>query len=206
MVQRFPAKYQNGFEPTLHRTKLSPLNVRVPSTILTCIMGDLFSPGVLPDWQERVGYVIGNTPEHTYLLLTKRPDLYNPGMWVDVPDYGAPPDTARFWLGVSVESGAVEHYRRIGQLRRVDVAHRFVSFEPLTDGIDLLPQHLKGIEWTIIGAMTGPGAVKPERRWVDNIIEAATAAGVPLFCKDNLIAYWPDLAQYRALPYLESQP
>jgi len=44
-------------------------------------------------------------------------------------------------------------------------------------------------DWIIIGAMTGPGAVKPETEWVQRLINAAETKGIPVFLKDNL--GWP---------------
>jgi protein gp37 len=198
MVKRFPATYPNGFEPTASpRGYSAPFPMR-RATVLTCIMGDLFSDGVRSEWQDNVALRILFADWITFLLLTKRPDAIRPALFAHLPN---------LWLGTSVESGAVEHYRRIGQLRRVAVAHRFVSFEPIMDSCDLVPGNFAGISWAIIGAMTGPGAKPPKRAWVDNIIWAATRAGVPLFLKDNLLAHFPDLnrPEYRALPYL-SEP
>lgn len=42
------------------------------------------------------------------------------------------------------------------------------------------------IHWLIIGAMTGPGAVKPPEGAVSSLIQQARASNVPLFLKDNL--------------------
>jgi protein gp37 len=52
------------------------------------------------------------------------------------------------------------------------------------------------ISWAIIGAMTGPGAVKPKTEWVWSLVDQYQAAGVPVFLKDNLgfktqIQGWP---------------
>jgi hypothetical protein len=53
-----------------------------------------------------------------------------------------------------------------------------------------------GISWAILGAMTGPGAVKPEKKWIYSLIDQYQSAGVPMFLKDNLnwwrkIQEWP---------------
>ena len=42
------------------------------------------------------------------------------------------------------------------------------------------------ISWAIIGAMTGPGAVRPDPAWVMDLAQQYKDAGVPLFIKDNL--------------------
>lgn len=49
------------------------------------------------------------------------------------------------------------------------------------------------INWIIVGAQTGPGAVKPKPEWVQSIIDQCRSAGVPIFLKDNL--NWPEIIQ-----------
>jgi protein gp37 len=49
------------------------------------------------------------------------------------------------------------------------------------------------IDWIIIGAQTGPGAISPKKEWVQAIISQARAAGIPVFLKDNL--HWPERIQ-----------
>lgn len=46
-------------------------------------------------------------------------------------------------------------------------------------------ESLEGIDWLIIGAQTQP--YRPPRiEWVQEIVEAADRAGVPVWLKDNL--------------------
>jgi hypothetical protein len=59
------------------------------------------------------------------------------------------------------------------------------------------------INWLIIGAMTGPGAVKPKAAWVQKLVDLTRPlpveldpfgySGCPLFLKDNL--KWPEKIQ-----------
>ena len=44
----------------------------------------------------------------------------------------------------------------------------------------------KKLSWLIIGAQTGPGAVKPDYHWIYNAIGQAVNANVPVFVKDNV--------------------
>ena len=46
--------------------------------------------------------------------------------------------------------------------------------------------------WAIIGAETGnrKGKIAPRREWVENIVGACKAAGVPVFMKDSLADIW----------------
>ena len=73
--------------------------------------------------------------------------------------------------------------------------NHFISLEPLLDNVDfnVFEGGYSGLGWLIIGAQTGPGAVPPKPEWVQNIIDQARAAGVPIFLKDNL--NWPEKIQ-----------
>ena len=50
-------------------------------------------------------------------------------------------------------------------------------------------------EWVILGAETGnrPDKVTPAREWVDNIVAFCEENEIPVFFKDNLRKYFPDL-------------
>lgn len=50
-----------------------------------------------------------------------------------------------------------------------------------------------GINWVIVGALTGPGVKLPPSGWVQDIIDQCRLAGVPVFLKDNL--KWPEKIQ-----------
>lgn len=77
----------------------------------------------------------------------------------------------------------------------------FWSMEPLLGPVDMsaaegLPQ------WVILGAETGNrmDKVKPRREWVDQIAEFCAENEIPVFYKDNLRDYFPDLPP-SALPW-----
>ena len=57
-------------------------------------------------------------------------------------------------------------------------------------------------QWVILGAETGNrmDKVKPRREWVDQIAEFCAENEIPVFYKDNLRAYFPDLPP-SALPW-----
>jgi len=75
--------------------------------------------------------------------------------------------------------------RRIEILKQAKAKTKFVSFEPLMGEIIA---DLKGVDWVIIGAMTGPmrNRYKPKKEWVDRLINIAQAFSIPIFLKDNL--------------------
>ena len=47
------------------------------------------------------------------------------------------------------------------------------------------------LKWLIIGAQTGPGAVKPNPVWTSKTIFQCREAGIPIFVKDN--CKWPEV-------------
>lgn len=56
------------------RTKFNPLTARKPRTIFVCSMGDLFHESVPDEWIDEVMAVVAMTPQHRYMILTKRPE------------------------------------------------------------------------------------------------------------------------------------
>ena len=57
---------------------------------------------------------------------------------------------------------------------------------------------IEGIDWIIIGAMTGPGSRnhQPQKKWVEEIVERCRESKIPVFMKDNLAEAWgEDLIQ-----------
>jgi len=178
---RCPQCYR--FEPHFHPERLEePLKVKKPSKIFVCSMGEPFGPWVPREWGEAILGIVRRCPQHIFQFLTKCP--------AGAKNYAFP---ANCWLGTSVDRA--EALGRIDILREVAAPLRFVSFEPLLGPMGNLD--LRGIDWAIIGAQTGPGAVKPDSAWVEGIIDACRQASVPVFLKNNLrqpvsIQEWPD--------------
>lgn len=114
------------------------------------------------------------------------------------------------WLGVTVE--IPEYLWRVEKLLQIRAAVRFVSLEPLLDGIVLGLSKCSGcgatkkqcddwkngpmksiaccpdcnhqtLDWVIVGAETGPGRRPCKLEWVRSIIEQCAAAAVPCFVK-----------------------
>jgi hypothetical protein len=87
------------------------------------------------------------------------------------------------WLGVSVEN---QHFadERIPLLLQTPAAVRFLSCEPLLEGLDLA-KHRPGANrlWVIVGGESGAGARPCNVRWVRSIVRQCQQAGVPVFVK-----------------------
>lgn len=137
--------FPNGFDLTIRPHKLSePLKLKQPSRIFVNSMSDLFWEAIPDDYRNQVLDVIEATPQHSYQVLTKRPER--------MLEYARRrPLPSNFWAGVTIEAN--RHVGRADLLRQVDVPVRFISAEPLLDGLTDL--NLDGIAWLITGGESG---------------------------------------------------
>ena len=165
--------YRNGFRLALHEDALEiPSRWRSSRIIFVNSMSDLFQEDVPRVFIQRVFAVMVACPQHTFQILTKRPNIAAKlASKLEWPD--------NVWLGTSVENAAV--LGRVKQLRNVPAAIRFLSVEPLLGPIPRLP--LTGIHWLIVGGESGPGARRIDPEWVRQIRDRCIARGVPFFFK-----------------------
>ncbi len=188
----------NPFAPAIHldvlvrhlgrlgRARCGPRRVFIGSMGDMCFDGTAitFPPdpvlAVREDWdtgklQEHLARFCSRLPRHTFLLLTKRPDLLSVGVrW-----------PRNVHLGVSLTSNADEH-RVVGLLRR-GPGVCWASVEPLLD-LDFEPAFLTGLDWVVVGAQTGAGAPDawPVLEAARRVVVWCADNGVPCFVKDNL--------------------
>jgi protein gp37 len=168
-------KNRYGQDPTrIVRGKTTfelPLTWKEPKLIFTCSWSDFFIEESDP-WRRAAWDVIRSTPQHTYQILTKRPERIENHLPDDWP-------LPNVWLGVSVENP--RFYWRIALLRAIPALVRFLSLEPLLSAMPDLP--LDGISWVIVGGESGPRCrpIKPE--WVCEIRDRCASATVPFFFK-----------------------
>lgn len=154
-----------------------PLKLKKPRRIFVNSMSDLFHPSVPIHFIIKVWRVMENTPQHTYQILTKRPDLMADILTTYIlPEFQILPNV---WLGTSVENRDV--ISRLDDLRRVPAAMRFVSFEPLIGSVS--GAYLDGIQWAIVGGESGPYARSLDSQWVDEIFAMCAASKTAFFFK-----------------------
>lgn len=168
-------KRRYGQEPSMvTRSKTTfdaPLKWSEPRLIFTCSWSDFFIEQA-DSWRPEAWGVIRATPQHTYQILTKRPEriaAHLPGGW----------PFRNVWLGVSVENP--RFYWRIELLRQVPALLRFLSLEPLLAPMPSLP--LDGISWVIVGGESGPRCRPMKAEWVRKIRDQCAKARVPFFFK-----------------------
>jgi protein gp37 len=168
-------KKRYGQDPTIiRRSKTAfdaPMKWRRPKTVFTCSWSDFFVQNA-DAWRPDAWEIIRQTPQHTYQILTKRPERIADHLPNDWP-------FPNVWLGVSVENTAF--YSRIKILQKIPAAVRFLSLEPLLAPMPKLL--LAGISWVIVGGESGPGCRPMQPEWVRDIREQCDRADVAFFFK-----------------------
>ena len=181
ITKRFPKIFPNGFKPTFHLERLKePYTLKKPSRIFVCSIADLFASWTPYEWRNAVLDAIYECPiKHTFILLTKNPE--------NIPKGYVFPDNV--WVGttVTMENG---DWKNIEEIKTINAKVKFVSFEPL---LGLLPDNvaLKGLQWVIIGKLTGSKKVKLDSYWVTRILGETKRHAIPVFMKKNLCPDWP---------------
>jgi protein gp37 len=138
---------------------LAPLRWKKPRRIFVNSMTDTFAEFVRDEWLDRMFAVMALAPQHTFQVLTKRPERMwdyigmRAGDWIltlsaaintvemqvaaDRPGREPPRWPLRnVWLGISAEDQAAAD-ERIPLLLQTPAAVRFVSLEPLLGPIKL---------------------------------------------------------------------
>jgi protein gp37 len=170
--------YEQGFDLRLVPEKLAePLRWKTPKMIFVNSMSDLFHKEVPEDYVEAVCRVMERANWHTYQVLTKRSSIQRNLLQTRVR-FAA--DCPNIWWGVSVEDRA-HGLVRIRHLQQAPAAVRFLSIEPLLEGLGEI--NLEGIHWVIVGGESGAGARPMQKEWVLSIRDQCEQAGVPFFFK-----------------------
>lgn len=220
-------------EVQCHEDKLDePLKWKKPQRIFVNSMSDLFHPDVPDDFIAQVFETMAETPivcrkkecdhewsecfvlpNHTYIILTKRPDRMLkmikteipfiasdkfPGSWA-LPERMLENEypLENVWLGVSVEDQKTAD-ERIPILLQTPAAVRFVSVEPMLGAIDLqratwfanqsiskhkIPPNGVGLNWVICGPETGSHSRPAHPDWLRSVRDQCIEANVRFFFK-----------------------
>jgi len=176
MVVRFPKVFPQGFKPTFYPERLKePSEYKKPSKIFVCSIADIFASWTPMEWRNAILDAITKCPiKHTFQLLTKNPE--------NIPKGYVFPDNV--WVGttVTMENG---DWKNIQEIKTINARVKFVSFEPL---LGLLPSEicLNGLQWIIIGKLTGSKQVPLVSYWVWRILNEARSHNIPVFIKNNV--------------------
>jgi protein gp37 len=137
-------------------------------------MSDLFQDGIASEFIKEIWNVMARADWHIFQILTKRPQNM-----LSVLRQHHLPTLPNVWLGTSVE--CADYKSRIGELRAVPAAIRFVSFEPLIGQIGKVD--LTAIHWSIVGGESGPSARPMKANWVEEIRRQCLDQDVVFFFK-----------------------
>jgi len=167
-----------------------PRKLKAPSRIFVNSLSDVFHEQIPGEYLARIFDVMLDCPQHTFQVLTKRPERaaewkmrtrgtlwHDPGPWETWPPH--------IWLGTSVEDQRSAD-ERIPHLLRSSAAVRFLSMEPLLAPVDVV-SYLKtgGLHWVIVGGESGPGFRPMDHAWAWSIYDACRETGVPFFFKQS---------------------
>ena len=152
-----------------------------PSMFFVNTMSDTFHKDFSAKQIKQVFDVMKKYPQHAFQVLTKRSKRMK-NLSLDW--------TENIWAGVTVEHP--DYKSRIDDLRQVPAKVKFLSIEPLL--ADLGELNLKGIDWVIIGGLSGVSkktfeelGITQEKfeKWVRNVIRQAKKAKCKIFYKQG---------------------
>lgn len=181
-----------------------PLKWKEPKRIFVNPWSDFFLEEVPIGWRTDALGIMYDTPQHTYLILTKRPE--NILQLIPQDSFEFLPNV---WLGVSAENQEMAD-KRIPLLLEVPAQVHFVSAEPLLGQINLAPYFVCGgcgytstdkriqldhqlctnstetVDWAITGGESDFHDPRPmDLAWAKSIRDQCTEAGVAYFHKQH---------------------
>ena len=151
-----------------------PMKFKKPATIFVGSMCDIFSEGVSKTWIHHIIETVKNCTQHTFMFLTKKPEMYKEFLW-----------PSGCFLGTTVEHiNDYSHRKRIRDIRDIQ-GNTFISIEPIRSSFDDVD--LRFISLIIVGADSTPGAKIPPLEWIKSINHQN------IWYKKNLRDYYPEL-------------
>lgn len=187
-----------------HEDRLTdPFRWKKPRRVFVNSMSDLFHEDVPKQFIVKVFNMMFKTKQHTYMVLTKRPERMMEFL-IDQTILDGKPVPGwnlgeNIWLGVSVENQETAD-KRIPLLLQTPAAVRFVSVEPMLGPISLhgwdgqlMRDYIGGngsekrgpLDWVICGCESGPGARPFSEDWARRLKDQCVEADVPFFYKQG---------------------
>lgn len=157
----------------------APLRWKRPRMVFPFSMTDLFGAWVPQELQLALMERMEEAQQHTFQVLTKRPEIAVRFMEFYKATIGRVPQNV--WIGTSVENKLMAE-QRMPWLIVCPAAKLFVSYEPALELVDF-KKWLPYIHWLIIGGESGAGARPFNVGWAEDTIEDCAAANVPLWVK-----------------------
>lgn len=175
---RYGYPQDKPFDPTFHPDRLEdPQKFERPVGIFVCSMADLFGEWVPKEWINEVLGACWKAPKNVYYFLTK--DIERLAALQQADELlQFPPHS---FVGVTVDNPS---RLSLISLEGIKAEKRFISFEPLI-GQPRDDLEFKGVDWAILGAMTGQRPVYPGKTWATTLTHRLWLAGIPYWVKDN---------------------
>lgn len=181
-------------------------------SLVWSLWNDVCHSAVTGEQTNDIYWLIDESSQHTFLILTKRPRFIRPN-----DDMGRPcPFPPNLWLGTTAENQEWAD-KRIPELLKCGSPNLFVSLEPLLGFVDLesIPiwngvhetvlnpecwgdcacgddpgcrqnggdGKLRGVDWVIVGCETGPNRRLCDPEWIRSIVRQCQAAEVVCWVK-----------------------
>jgi protein gp37 len=183
-----------------------PIRWKAPRKIFVNSMSDLFHDAVKDDWLVQIFAVMQACPQHTFQVLTKRPERMRD--WINesnrdlVSLAGEELAGRRGWchahedsnwplrnvqLGVSIEDQESANHR-LPILAQTSAAVRIVSYEPALGPVKFetaLPKQEErcSLNWIICGGESGPRARPMDPEWARSARRFCSDYQIPFFFK-----------------------
>jgi protein gp37 len=156
----------------------APMRWKEPRRIFVCSLSDFFHPAV-PELVRHgaMQMMTLEAPQHTYMLLTKRPEWIKPMLKNSPWEAGIP---GNVWLGVTAENQE-QADRRLDLLYQVHAYTRFVSCEPLLGPVRI--GSAPWLNWVICGGESGPNAREMKPAWAFGLRDKCDELKIPFFFK-----------------------
>jgi len=179
------------FKPTFLNAQFDKKLPKKPQRIFVGSMSEIKYWDLV--WIQKVLDKIKEYPQHTFIFLTKFPEVYNE--WIFPKNC---------WLGVTITKNidiwgdGEGHWSSLFNVENI----KFISIEPILEKFTAI-KFISNFDWVIIGAETGnrKDRVIPKREWIEDMVHYCRDNDIPIYLKDNLKEIYP--IEIKEFPYLK---
>ncbi len=138
-------------------------------------MSDTFHEAATKQMVDNMFGTMAGQPDMTWIVLTKRIGR----AFTYFKNNPCPPNV---WIGTSIEDKS--HLFRMETLKKIDCGIKFVSFEPLLEGLGQV--NLDGISWAIVGGESDYFTPRPfDDSWAKEILASCRKYNTAFFYKQS---------------------
>ena len=177
----------HDFKPTFLEAQFEKKFPKKPQRIFVGSMSEI------AHWEKRwVEVILGRTlcyPQHIFQFLTRHPDVYL--------NYSFPKNC---WLGMTITDNKDFNYLEYQKFKISNPDNlKFICFEPLLNEVSI---DLENIDWVILGTETGgrKDRIFAKRHWIESILIDCYKKGIPVYIKDSIIKWQPQLKRFKGFP------